>query len=179
MDSDTEKQLDLIAGTLPEFAFDVVDTFRRAVASELLTATQTWGVILASAYTTRNNRLIKVMENAASAHINATTINAARMAASVMSMNNVYWRFWHYVDDKDYLQIKSDLAQESFHSHGIEDIDFEMMCLAVSDINICSGCLRTHSRGLLREGVAKEQVMHIVRLAATVHGMATSLAAGG
>lgn len=162
---------------MPDFAFDVSETFGQAIKSDLLTKTQSWGVVLASAYATREKELITTVKEMASDKLSASYKNAAQMAASVMSMNNVYWRFWHLVDDKDYLKIEPQLAQESFNKHGIDNEDFEMMCLAVSAINICSGCLRTHSHKLLKEGQSKEQVMHIVRLAATTHGMATSLSA--
>ncbi len=162
---------------MPDFAFDVNDTFERAVKSDLLTKTQLWGVVLASAYATREKELITKIEEMTADRLDQAYKSAAKMAASVMSMNNVYWRFWHLVDDKDYLQIESGLAQESFKKHGINNEDFEIMCLAVSVINICSGCLRVHSRNLIKEGFSKEQIMHIIRLTATVHGMATSLSA--
>lgn len=65
------------------------------------------------------------------------------------------------------------------HSRG-DKLDFELFCLAVSAINGCELCVRTHARVLLAAGTSKEELAECVRVAATLHAaaVATSQAEG-
>ena len=53
--------------------------------------------------------------------------------------------------------------------------DFELFCLAVSAINGCESCIRSHERVVLEGGLTEDHVNDAVRIAATFHGAAVAL----
>src|ERR1700722_18797694 len=64
-----------------------------------LNTIQILGVALASAYATQNNDVIVSLEGEATGKLDPATIRAAKAAATIMAMNNVYYRFLHNVRD--------------------------------------------------------------------------------
>ena len=63
---------------------------------------QIWAVALASAIAARNNAFTRAIEAAAQQHLDAAHLQAARAAAAIMGMNNIYYRFLHLVEDAEY-----------------------------------------------------------------------------
>jgi lipoyl-dependent peroxiredoxin subunit D len=153
---------------------DLQKTFDHSMSSDLLTKEQKWSVVLASAITSKEKNLIKMTLKNAKDHLSEAYIKAAETSASVMSMNNVYWRFWYLVDDNDYRDNALPLSQDNIKKFEIPKTDFECMHLAVSVINICAGCLKFHSKALLNLGFTKQQVLEVIRLASSIYGMSVA-----
>ena len=59
---------------------------------------------------------------------------------------------------------------------GIDNVDFELLSLAVSAINGCGTCVASHERQVRQHGITRETVQSAVRIAATVHAVAGVLA---
>jgi alkyl hydroperoxide reductase subunit D len=53
--------------------------------------------------------------------------------------------------------------------------DFELFCLAVSAINGCEMCVRSHEEVVRNAELTEEQVHDAVRIAAVIHAAAVSL----
>jgi alkyl hydroperoxide reductase subunit D len=53
--------------------------------------------------------------------------------------------------------------------------DFELFSLAVSAINGCESCIRSHEQVVLEGGITEDQVHDAVRIAATVQAAAVAL----
>ena len=96
----------------------------------------------------------------------------AHAAAAIMTMNNVYYRFVHLVEDEEYAKLPARLRMNVIGSPGIAKADFELMALAVSAINGCGSCIAAHERALRAHGLTREAVQSAVRIAATVHAVA-------
>ncbi len=60
---------------------------------------QTYGIALASAYSTKNGALIDAMYHQTHVVLGENGVNAAKASSSIMAMNNVYYRFVHLVND--------------------------------------------------------------------------------
>src|SRR5204862_96628 len=71
-------------------------------------------------------------------------VSAAHAAASIMAMNNVYYRFLHLVEDAEYAKLPARLRMNVIGSPGIARADFELLALAVSAINGCGTCVASH-----------------------------------
>lgn len=170
-----------IKDLLPSYAKDIVDTFELAtnVNKAHLTEVQIWGSVYSAAIAARNPKIVNLFEEQAKAHLSEKEMEACKGAAALMAMNNIYWRFWYLVEDKDYLSIPDGLSKALLTNHHVEEVDFECWALAVSVINACAGCNKTHSRKLLKIGFSKEQVLSIVRIAAVIHSIAATLEAEG
>ena len=59
-----------------------------------------------------------------------------------------------------------------------EKVDFELFCLAVSAINGCEMCVRSHEAVVVKGEVPREEVHDAVRLAATLQAAAIALEQG-
>ena len=99
--------------------------------------------------------------------------NAARGAAAIMAMNNVYYRFVHLVANPEYGTMPAKLRMNLIGSHGIAKEDFELFSIAVSAMNGCGMCIESHERVLLQHGVKSETIQSAVRIAAVLKAVAT------
>src|SRR5690606_25073299 len=90
---------------IPDYAKDLKLNLSSVLTPEGapgLTKTQILGTALASAIATRNPVLLAEIEAVAGGELDAAQVNAARAAASIMGMNNIYYRFTHLVDNDEY-----------------------------------------------------------------------------
>lgn len=138
---------------------------------------QRLGVFLASAYSTRHPDLIRAAEEIAGA-LPISAKEAARTAATLMAMNNVYYRFLHLNEDEAFGKLPARLRMNGMMNPGVEKADFELMSLAVSAINGCGMCMRSHREVLQKHGVENEVIQHAVRIAAVTAAAAQALTIG-
>lgn len=167
--------LDTIRGALPDYARDLklnLGTVLTTDGAPGLTEQQIWSVALASAIAARNTALARDIEAAAGNKLDAAHINAARAAAAIMGMNNIYYRFLHLVEDEEYKQIPARLRMNIIANPGVDKATFELLSLAVSAINGCGMCVASHERALRQHGVTREAVQSSVRIAAVIHAVA-------
>lgn len=137
-----------------------------------LTKNQIGGVALASAYATKNSNLIKAVLQEFSSNLTEAEINASQSAATIMAMNNIYYRFIHLVNDKSYLPMPAKLRMNVIGNPGVEKSNFELNCLAVSAINGCGMCIEAHTHELLKAGISKIGIQSCVRIAAVLNAAA-------
>jgi lipoyl-dependent peroxiredoxin subunit D len=170
--------LDTIRDSLPDYARDLKLNLGSVLAptgAPGLSEKQIWGVALASAIASRNTELARDIEQLATAHLDEAYLNGARAAAAIMGMNNIYYRFLHLVEDPEYKQMPARLRMNVLGNPGIDKLDFELLSLAVSAINGCGTCVAAHERQLRQHGTSREAVQSAVRIAATIHGVASVL----
>ena len=167
--------LDSIRDSLPDYARDLrlnLGSVLTPTGAPGLTERQIWAVALAAAIASRHVPLTRNFEALAAAHLSPADLNAARAAAAVMGMNNIYYRFLHLVEDAEYQQMPARLRMNVLGNPGIEKADFELLSLAVSAINGCGTCVAAHERQLRQHGLSREAVQSAVRIAAIVHAVA-------
>jgi alkyl hydroperoxide reductase subunit D len=142
-----------------------------------LTPEQRWGVAVGSAYAARNERLKEAMINEAKkALANAEpVIEDARAAASLMGMNNVYYRFRHMIGKESYSTKRPGLRMNRMAQVLTNKVDFELVCLAISAINGCEMCVQSHEKVVLEGGLSDDQIHDAVRIAAVIHAAAVGL----
>ena len=90
-------------------------------------------------------------------------------------MNNVYYRFTHLASAPDYKGLPARLRMNVIGKPGVDKVDFELWCLAVSAINGCGVCIDSHEKILRDAGLSAEQIQAAVRIAAVVHAVAATL----
>ncbi|HEV2700850.1 MAG TPA: carboxymuconolactone decarboxylase family protein [Steroidobacteraceae bacterium] len=167
--------LDTIRDSLPDYARDLrlnLGSVLATTGAPGLTERQIWAVAVAAAIASRHVPLARDLEALAAAHLSPEDLNAARAAAAVMGMNNIYYRFLHLVEDEEYKQLPARLRMNVLANPGIGKADFELLSLAVSAINGCGTCVASHERQLRQHGASREAVQSAVRIAATIHAVA-------
>lgn len=167
--------LQSIQQALPDYAKDIKLNISSLLNSDgPLTKQQLWGIILASAMTTKNQILINAIQEDAKINLSPEAISAANIAAVLMAMNNVYYRFTHSVSDPDYAKMPANLRMAMMGNPGIDKKDFELFSLAISAQNGCAFCMDAHEKSLVKLGASKEQIQAAVRLAAIITAVAVA-----
>jgi alkyl hydroperoxide reductase subunit D len=168
--------LDELKARVPDHARDLRINLGVIASSTALTPAQAWTIAVTSAATTRQRDMLAAIEAEAAAHVAADAIEAARGAAAIMGMNNVYYRFMHFMGERsEYDHMPARLRMQLIGNPGIDKLDFELACLAASAINGCEACVRSHEKAVRERGGSKEMVQDTVRIAAVVNGVAVAL----
>jgi alkyl hydroperoxide reductase subunit D len=115
------------------------------------------------------------VEAEATPRLTPAEAEAARSAAAIMGMNNVYYRFLHLVEDDEYAKLPARLRMNVIGSPGVPKADFELISLAVSAVNGCGKCVTAHERVLRQHEVSREAVQSAVRIASVIHAVASVL----
>jgi alkyl hydroperoxide reductase subunit D len=166
-----------IQDALPDYARDQKLNLQAVLAQAELTERQTWTIAVACALACRNEKLSQAIVAEASAKLAPEQLNSARAAFGVMQMNNIFYRFRHMVGREEYNTIPARLRMQAIRGHGGDPVDFELACLAVSTINGCEACVKSHDAVVRDKGVTGEAVIAAVRIAATFHAVAAILEA--
>ncbi len=169
------EDLEALRASLPDAAKDVRLNLQSVLESGSLTPAQKWGVALACAVASRQPRLREAVRRAAAAVVDEAVLDDARAAAALMAMNNVYYRFRHIVGKPAYAQKPARLRMQRIAQPRTNKLDFELMCLAVSAVNGCEACVRSHEAVVIEGGLTEDQVHDAVRVAAVVHAAAVAL----
>jgi alkyl hydroperoxide reductase subunit D len=167
--------LELIRESIPDYARDLklnLGSVLSVTGAPGLNERQIWTVAVASAIASRNLSFTRGIEAAAEEYLDAAHLQAARSAAAIMGMNNIYYRFLHLVEDAEYQAMPARLRMNVLANPGIDKLDFELLSLAVSAINGCGLCISSHEKKLRQHGYTREMIQSAVRIAATVHAVA-------
>lgn len=167
--------VEVLRASIPEPAKDIRLNLQSVLQPGPLTPAQRWGVAIASAVATRNVALRDALIADAAAEVGPEVVDDAVAAAALMAMNNVYYRFRHLIGKPSYSQMPARLRMQRIAKPLTNKPDFELFCLAVSAINGCEMCIRSHEEVVLKGGITEEQVHDAVRIAATIHAAALSL----
>jgi lipoyl-dependent peroxiredoxin subunit D len=162
---------------LPDFAKDIKLNLSALANDETLGEETKYGLCLACAIATRNPDVVAAFMHEAEAHLSEKAREAARAAATIMAMNNVYYRFVHLATNKTYQTMPSRLRMNVLANHGVSKKDFELWSLAVSAINGCGLCIDSHEKVLLEAGATTETIQTAVRFAAIIQATAVALEA--
>jgi alkyl hydroperoxide reductase subunit D len=166
--------LEALRNALPDYAKDLKLNLGSLATEPVLTEQQLAGTFIASALASRNAQVVQAITAEFAPKLSAEALTAAKAAASIMGMNNVYYRFTHLVGG-DYPKLPAKLRMNVMAKPGVEKVDFELWSLAVSAINGCGMCMEAHEKVVLHGGLSKEAVQAAVRIAATVHAVAATL----
>jgi alkyl hydroperoxide reductase subunit D len=167
--------IDAIRDALPDYAKDLRLNFGSLLDDSVLSEQQRWGALLATALAARNARVIAAVSAEAGRRLSSAAQNAAKAAAAVMAMNNIYYRFTHLASDKEYATMPARLRMNVIANPGVPKADFELWSLAVSAVNGCGACIDAHDQVLRKAGVSREAVQQTVRIAAVIHAVAATL----
>ncbi|MEU4550507.1 alkyl hydroperoxide reductase subunit D [Micromonospora violae] len=167
--------LDAIKAALPEYAKDIKLNLGSTVGTSTLTPAQAWGTALACAVAARNPVVLREIAAEALDHLGPEGVEAAKGAAAIMAMNNIYYRAKHLIGDEQYASMPARLRMQIIARPGVDKGDFELWCLAVSAITGCGVCLESHEKTLRGSGFTREQVHESLRISAVVHAAAVTL----
>lgn len=170
--------LDGLRDMLPDFAKDIrlnLGTVLKEDPQAGLKLNQVMGIALASAYATRHALVIAAIEGEAAAVLSPEEKTAAQAAATIMAMNNIYYRATYMTGDEELGRLPAGLRMNVIGNAGIDKVTFELYSLAVSALNGCGACVQSHSAKVQQEGLPKAAVQQSFKIAAVLSAAAQAL----
>ena len=173
--------IEAVKDMLPDFARDLKLNLSGLANASPLTEQQLWGTVAAVAVASAPSPAVALLEAAAAEHLDEQARLAARAAAAIMAMNNVYYRAKHLLSEMgvtSYDNVPARLRMQVIGSHGgVAKEDFELWCMAVSAANGCGSCLVSHEQELRKVNMSTEQIHEGLRIASVVKAVCATLAA--
>ena len=167
--------IETLKSRLPDYAKDLRLNLSSLANEAALTEQQRAGAFVASAITSRNAEVIAGITAEFSPKLSAEALEAAKTAAAIMAMNNIYYRFVHLASAPDYKTLPAKLRMNALAKPGVDKADFELWSIAVSAVNGCGACIDSHEKVLRSHGVSVEAIQAAIRIAATVHAVAATI----
>ncbi|MCX5601852.1 alkyl hydroperoxide reductase [Streptomyces phaeochromogenes] len=167
--------LDALKSAIPDYAKDLRLNLGSVIGDSVLPQQQLWGTVLACAIASRSPRVLRELEEEANARLSPEAYTAAKTAAAVMAVNNVFHRTRHLLSDPEYGNLRAGLRMNVIGNPGVEKVDFELWSLAVSAINACGRCLDSHEQVLRKAGVDRETVQEAFKIASVVQAVGVTL----
>jgi len=170
-------KLEALRQTLPEHSKDQKMNLQNVLTQSKLSKERVWGTAVACAIATRHEELkAATLADAIAQEIPEGVLEDAKAAATVMGMNNVYYRFRHFMGEQsDYQTMRANLRMHRIAKVTSDKVTFELFCLAVSAINGCEQCVRSHEKVVTDGGMTREEVHDAVRIASVLNAVAIAL----
>ena len=97
---------------------------------------------------------------------------AAKTAAALMGMNNVYYPFVEMTEDPDLKGLPPGLRMNAYATHGgVSKKKFEMYALAASIVGKCHFCVKNHYDVLKKEGMTVTELQAVGKIAAVINAI--------
>ena len=161
--------LDLLEEGKSRYLADLKINFKNSFESEYLSKKEIalLGVALA---VNANSKILRAFfsDNARQEGASAEEIAEAVACASLLSANNVFYRFRHFLNKEKYNEIPARIKMNIMARPVTGKEFFELVSLAVSAVNGCEMCVKAHEASLIELGAKEERVFEAVRLAAVI-----------
>lgn len=95
-------------------------------------------------------------------------IAEALACASLLSANNVLYRFRHFIGRESYDRMPAGLRMNIMTNPVLGKEFFELLSTAVSAVNGCEMCIQSHEASLLKMGTSEKRIWASIRLSAIV-----------
>ncbi len=152
-------------------ARDLRLNLKRVMEESALTPQESALALLACSVSTENLALAgHAREKLAGLGVAPEHVQEAAESAAIMGMLNTYYRFRYMVGkDDDYRT--AGLRMTALAKPVLGKETFEMLALAVSVINGCQNCVKSHEQVLRDSGVSADKIHDLARLASVVKGI--------
>lgn len=169
--------VDTLKSALPDYAKDLKLNIGSLLNETVLSDQQKFGCFLACAYAVGQPDVVRAIAAETESKLSPEAARAAKAAAAIMGMNNVYYRATHLLKNDTYTTLPARLRMNVIGAPGIDKADFELFSMAVSAVNGCGMCLDAHDAELRKAGFTSEQIQASIRIGAVVNAVSRVLAA--
>ncbi|MBS1547067.1 MAG: carboxymuconolactone decarboxylase family protein [Bacteroidetes bacterium] len=159
-----------LMGSVPSrYARDLKLNLKGVLKSAHLSDKETSLLALSIAANQKNGPLtVHFQAMAAQAGATADETAEAVACASLLAANNVLYRFRHFAGKEKYQELRPGLRMNIMMNPATGKHLFELMSLAVSAVNGCEQCVKSHEASLIALGASEEQVWDAIRIASVV-----------
>ncbi|MBS1783493.1 MAG: carboxymuconolactone decarboxylase family protein [Bacteroidetes bacterium] len=128
---------------------------------------------LSVAVNQKHDLLMKTFEALANKEgASATEIAETHACTAVMNVNNIFYRFRHYMSGVEYYQNQPAGLRMSIMMNPVLGKEFfELMSLVVSAVNGCERCVISHESSVKQHGATEARIYDAIRLAAVIKSL--------
>jgi alkyl hydroperoxide reductase subunit D len=161
-----------VKNSIPDHSKDIKLNLDSVINRSPLALEDTLAVALASALSANNGELAWAIQTSGEMDNFAAEVEAAKTAASLMGMNNVYYPFVEMTGDSDLKGLPPGLRMNAYATHaGVSKKKFEMYALAASIIGKCHFCVKNHYDTLKKEGMTVQELQHVGKIASVINAI--------
>ena len=168
--------IEQLKNQIPDFGKDIrlnLDAVLSEEGAPGLSKKQIWSIAAAVGYSLRSGQVLEVVR--ANSNFDDVTVEAAKGAAAIMAMNNIYYRAQHLMEDPQLKVLPAKLRMNIIGKPGVEKADFELMCFAVSAISGCGQCLTAHLHELRKAGLEDLGIQSALRIASVLNAAVAAI----
>lgn len=168
----SNSSIELLEKGESKYLKDLRINLKNVLTSEHLSEKETALIGLAIAVNQNIDVLKQYLSGLAKQH-GATDEEVAEAVAcaSLLSTNNVFYRFRHFVKKEKYNQLQGRIKMSIMLNPVLGKEFFELVSLAVSADNGCEMCVVSHEQSVLNHGGTEEKVFDAIRIAAVITGL--------
>ena len=173
----TSPSLNSLSAVNSKYIRDMKLNVSTTLASNNFTRKEAYLIALSVAVNEKHTALITAFENLAKKE-NATAeeIAETHACASLLSLNNVFYRFRHYMHDNIfYNKQPAGLRMSVMADPTMGKPLFELISLVVSAINGCEKCVVSHENSVKEQGASEPRIYDAIRLGAVIKGLCTAM----
>lgn len=169
----TSPQLESMAGVNSKYLRDLKLNVSGLLAAKNLTKKEAFMLALAVASNEKNTALIAAFEALAIKEgASAEEVAETHACVSLMSVNNVFYRFRHFMQGNEYYgKTPAGLRMSIMMTPAMGKPLFELMSLVVSAVNGCEQCVTSHEHSVKEVGASEARIYDAVRLGAVIRGL--------
>ncbi|TZF85877.1 alkylhydroperoxidase (plasmid) [Pedobacter sp. BS3] len=168
-DSYRTSSLELLEAGESRYLRDLKVNFNSILTSEHLSAKEIALIAISVSVNNHNKPLIAYFTQMAQQNeATAEEIAEATACASLLSSNNIFYRFRHFTQKEKYSQIPARIRMQIMVKPVTGKEFFELMSLAVSAVNGCEMCVNAHEDSLIKLGTTEERIFDTVRIASLI-----------
>lgn len=164
-------RLDALVEAQSRYVKDLRLNIGNVLKSQSITKKEAYLLALATAVNDDNTVLEKQFTELSKTE-GATDAEIAETLAcvSLLSINNVFYRFRHFVGKDIYTQMPAGIKMTIMANPILGKEFFELMSLAISALNGCEMCVRSHEESVLQHGASQQRIFDAVRLVSVIRG---------
>ena len=160
---------------IPDTAKDLRLNLSSVLKSDHLSPEEVWSVALTASYFVRNADLREAVLADAQPILGDAGVEDAQAAASLMAKGTTYFRFRHMIGKEVYGQLRAGLRMNRMMAPATSRSQFELSSQSCAALAGCQACLQSHEANLVKESYSESQINDVVRIAATIQGVAVAL----
>ena len=147
------------------------------LANKNLLKKEAFLIALSAAVNEKNATLISAFEALATKEgATADEIAETHACVSLMNVNNVLYRFRHYMAGNEYYEktpagLRMSIMMAPAMGKGL----LELISLAISALNGCERCVTSHEKSVKETGATEAKIYDAVRLAAVIKGLCIAM----
>ena len=155
---------------IPEWGRDIrlnLESVLSHQGSPGLSVSQIWGIALACSYSVGSEMLVNAILH--EGQCDDATVAAAKSAATMMAMTNVYFRAIHLMNDPDLATLPVTLSMRVLERPGIASSDFVLRGFGVSAIGGCGLCMTSKLAECRKAAVSDVALQSTLQIAAVIN----------